>query len=255
VWSAGRERQWSGGRLPGVVVGSSRCWEVIHGGAVLVVWSTRPKRGWSGLSVAVHIERGGATVRGRRGCWGWSWKGCRGAPVWGGAQGGDSQTEGGRRRRRSVDQGAAVSVSMVRAEAEAVHEQNKRMRRESSSAGRSPYSRTRRWLRQRKRWAVNTVGGEAAAAVSWVRARRWRPLSDGVSTVRMRSAHGSDRAADRWAAAVSLLSPNYPNWFKLGNSKRMPYLGPKIPKFLMPLDGGIMNNSLNFEDIQFSIEL
>jgi hypothetical protein len=71
----------------------------------------------------------------------------------------------------------------------------------------------------------------------------------------MRSARGSDRAADGWAAAVSLLSLNYPNWFKLGNSKRMPYLGPKLLKFRMPLDGGIMNNSLNFEDIQFSIEL
>jgi hypothetical protein len=38
--------------------------EEILGGAVLGVWSTRPKRGWSGLSVVAHVERGGAAVRG-----------------------------------------------------------------------------------------------------------------------------------------------------------------------------------------------
>jgi hypothetical protein len=44
-----------------------------------------------------------------------------------------------------------------------------------------------------------TVGGEAAATVSWERAgRRW-PLSEEVSTVRTQSARGSDRAADGWA--------------------------------------------------------
>jgi hypothetical protein len=120
VWSAGGERWW--GRRPGVVVGSSRCRKVILGGAVLRVWSIRPKRGWIGLSAVVHVERGGAVVRGRRGCRGWSWKGCRGAPAWGGARGGDSRAEGGRRRRRSVDQGAAVSIGTMRGEAEAGHE-------------------------------------------------------------------------------------------------------------------------------------
>jgi hypothetical protein len=40
-------------------------------------------------SVAAGIERGGAVVRGRRGCRGRSWKGRRGAPAWGGARGGD----------------------------------------------------------------------------------------------------------------------------------------------------------------------
>jgi hypothetical protein len=50
------------------------------------------------------------------------------------------------------------------------------------------------------------VGGEAAAAVSWAQARwRW-PLSEEVGAVRMRLARGSDRAADGWAPAVSLLS-------------------------------------------------
>jgi hypothetical protein len=43
------------------------------------------------LSVAVRIERGGATVRSRRDGWGWSWKG---APARGGARGGDGLAEG-----------------------------------------------------------------------------------------------------------------------------------------------------------------
>jgi hypothetical protein len=34
--------------------------EEILSGAVLVVWSTQPKRGWSRLSVTAHVERGGA---------------------------------------------------------------------------------------------------------------------------------------------------------------------------------------------------
>jgi hypothetical protein len=38
--------------------------EEILGGVVLGVWSTRQKRGWSGLSAVVRIERGGAAVRG-----------------------------------------------------------------------------------------------------------------------------------------------------------------------------------------------
>jgi hypothetical protein len=43
---------------------------------------------------------------------------------------------------------------------------------------------------------------------------------------------------------------NYPNRFKFGNWKRMPYFAKS-----MPLDWGIMNNSLHCDDIQFSIEL
>jgi hypothetical protein len=97
------------------------------------------------------------------------------------------------------------------------YEREKMTKRGSSSAGRSPYSRTRQWLGRQKQWAVNTVGGEAAAAVSWARARRRRPLSEEVGVVRTRSARGLDRAADGWAPVVSLLSPNYPNRFKHGN--------------------------------------
>jgi hypothetical protein len=61
------------------------------------------------------------------------------------------------------------------------------------------------------------VGAELAAAVSWAWARQQPPLSEEVSTVRMRSSCGSDRAADGWAPAVSLLSPNCLNRFNLGN--------------------------------------
>jgi hypothetical protein len=35
----------------------------------------------------------------------------------------------------------------------------------------------------------------------------------------------------------------------------MPYLAPKISIFHVPLDWGIINNSLNCSEIQFSIEL
>jgi hypothetical protein len=135
-------------------------------------------------------------VRGQRGCRSWSWKGCRGAPTRGGARGGDGRAEGGRRRQRSVDRGAAVGVVPTRREVEAGREQKKRTKRGSSLVGRSPYSRTRRWLRRRKRWAANVVGGEAAAVVSWAWARGWRPLFEEVSTVRTLSARGSDRVAD-----------------------------------------------------------
>jgi hypothetical protein len=62
----------------------------------------------------------------------------------------------------------------------------------------------------------NMVGGEATAVVLWAQARRWRLWSEEVSAVLTRSARGSDQAADGWAPTVSLLSLNYPNWFKLG---------------------------------------
>jgi hypothetical protein len=84
----------------------------------------------------------------------------------------------------------------------------------SEGRGRKEEARRLWW---RKQWAANTVGGEAATTVSWVWARRQSPLSEEVGTVRMRSAHGSDRAVDGWAPTVSLLSPNYLNRFKLGN--------------------------------------
>jgi hypothetical protein len=96
--------------------------EEILGGVVLGVWSTRQKRGWSGLSAVVRIERGGAAVRGERGCRGWSWKGRRGASGRGGARGGGGRAEGGRRRWCSVDRGSAVSIGTTRGEAEAGHE-------------------------------------------------------------------------------------------------------------------------------------
>jgi hypothetical protein len=41
-----------------------------------------------------RTEWGGAVVRGRRGCQGQSWKGRRGAPTRGGAQGGAGQVDG-----------------------------------------------------------------------------------------------------------------------------------------------------------------
>jgi hypothetical protein len=74
-----------------VVVGGSRCGEVVLDGAVLQVWSNRPKRGWSRLSAVMRVEQGGAAVRDRRDCRGWSSKGCRGAPARTGARLGDGQ--------------------------------------------------------------------------------------------------------------------------------------------------------------------
>jgi hypothetical protein len=51
----------------------------------------RLERAVHGGSATADVERGGATVRGRRGCQGRSWKGHRGAPMRGGAQGGDGR--------------------------------------------------------------------------------------------------------------------------------------------------------------------
>jgi hypothetical protein len=82
VSTVGKRRRHAGVGVTGWVRAVG---EEILGGAVLGVWSIRPRRGWSELSTAVRIERGGAVVRGRRGCRGWSWKGHRGAPVQGGA--------------------------------------------------------------------------------------------------------------------------------------------------------------------------
>jgi hypothetical protein len=46
-----------------VVVGSLRFGEVILSGAVLGVWSTQPKGGWSELSAVACVEHAGAVVR------------------------------------------------------------------------------------------------------------------------------------------------------------------------------------------------
>jgi hypothetical protein len=43
VWLARGEQRW--GRRPGVVFGSSWCGEIVLGGVVLRMWSTRPKGG------------------------------------------------------------------------------------------------------------------------------------------------------------------------------------------------------------------
>jgi hypothetical protein len=50
VWSVGGERRW--GVASGVVVGSSRCGEVVLGGAMPRVWSRWSERGRSRLSMA-----------------------------------------------------------------------------------------------------------------------------------------------------------------------------------------------------------
>jgi hypothetical protein len=106
------------------------------------------------LSTTARIERGGAAVRGRRGCRGRTWKGRRGAPVQGGALGGDGQAKGGQKRWRLVDRGVVVGVATACGEAEVGREQKKRTKMGSSSAGRSPYSCTRRWPSWQKRWVA-----------------------------------------------------------------------------------------------------
>jgi hypothetical protein len=107
-----------------------------------------------------------------------------------------------------VDQGAAVGVGTVRGEVEAGREQRKRMKRGSLSAGRSPYSCTRRWLRWQKWWAAITVGGEVAAVVSWAWVRRQCLLSEEVGMVRTRLGHGSDQVANGWAPHAVPCSKN-----------------------------------------------
>jgi hypothetical protein len=177
------------------------------------------------LFVAVRIERGGATVRGRRGGRGRSWKGRRGALARGGAWGGDGRAEGGRRRRHSVERGTVIGVGMARGEAEAGRERKRRMKRESSSTG-APLIAA---------WGGGWGGGNGGQRIRW--AARFGPAGWRVGP------GGFD------------ISPNYLNRFKLGNWERMPYLPPNIPNVCMLLDLGIMNNSLNCADIQFSIEL
>jgi hypothetical protein len=100
------------------------------------------------------------------------------------------------------------------------------------------------------RWAANTVGGEVTGASKVAVAAVWR-------------GHHGPNAVGPWfwlggrqvGPGGFDIFPNYPNRFKFGNWKRMPYPAPKIPKFRMLLDWGIMNNSLNCADMQFSIEL
>jgi hypothetical protein len=109
---------------------------------------------------------------------------------------------GGQRRRRSVDKGAVVGAGTTRGEIEVGVSGRRRSKRGSSSVGRSPYSRTRRWP-----WAAEPVGGEAV--------------------VRQGSGHGPDMVGmggvifrtrrmtgGRQWFRIFL---NYPNWLKLGN--------------------------------------
>jgi hypothetical protein len=87
-----------------------------------------------------------------------------------------------------VDQGVAVGVGTARGEAEAGRERMKRTKRGSTSVGRSPYSRMRRWPRWRKWWAV-----------------RWRPrFGHGWHGWR----RGSDWPADGWAPVVLIFPQN-----------------------------------------------
>jgi hypothetical protein len=52
-----------------------------------------------------------------------------------------------------------------------------------------------------------------------------------------------------------LIFPIYSKLAQIGNQKRMPYLAPKISKFCMMLDWGIINNFLNCAHIQISIDV
>jgi hypothetical protein len=61
----------------------------------------------------------------------------------------------------------------------------------------------------------------------------------------------SDSAADRRAPHGLLFFQNFQNQFKLVNSKKMPSITPKIPKFCMRLDWSILNNFLNCVDFKF----
>jgi hypothetical protein len=158
VWSARGERWWGaasgGGGRQLAVRGGRTQWCGARG----AVKSIEERLEWAvhGGSVAVGVERGGAAVRGRRGCRARSWKGHRGAPTWGGARGGDDRagwwpeeaTLGGpgcgSRRWNSDRRKQRWGVNGRR-----------RSKRGSSSAGHSPYSRMTRWPR-----AVEPVGGK-----------------------------------------------------------------------------------------------
>jgi hypothetical protein len=79
-----------------VVVGSSRCGEVVLVGAVLGVWSNRSKRGWSRLSTAAQrIGYGGG--QSGTGAVKWWRRKKKGAPWWGAPL---IDTRGGGRWRR-----------------------------------------------------------------------------------------------------------------------------------------------------------
>jgi hypothetical protein len=69
VWTAGGERRW--GRRPGVVVGSSRCGKVVHGGEMLGVRSRWSERGriWAirgGLATVSKAVQGWSSWRRRK---------------------------------------------------------------------------------------------------------------------------------------------------------------------------------------------
>jgi hypothetical protein len=78
----------------------------------------------------------------------------------------------------------AVDIGTARGESKAGRERKKRTKRESSSVGRSPYSRTRRWLRRRKWWAARQrprcrghgQGGGGHYLKRLARSRRGRPV-------------------------------------------------------------------------------
>jgi hypothetical protein len=180
VWSVGGERRQRA--ASGVVVDSSRCGEAVLSDVVLEVWLNRSKRGWSGLSTVARLEWGGAVVRGRRGCWGWSWKGRKGTPARGGARGGDGRARWWPEEAVLGETGCSGQHQHeVRRKQRWGVSARRRSKRGSSSVGRSPYSRTRRWPR-----AVEPLGGEVVGVGKW----RW-PLFEGGWHGLAQLAHGS----------------------------------------------------------------
>jgi hypothetical protein len=61
----------------------------------------------------------------------------------------------------------------------------------------------------------------------------------------------SDSATGRWAPYGLLFFQNSQNRFKYVNSKQIPSIAPKVPKFCMTLDWSIVNNFLNCSDFKF----
>jgi hypothetical protein len=146
------------------------------------------ERAIHGASAVAGVEWGGAAVRGRRGCWGRSWKVHKGAPARGGARGGDGRAGwwpleaalggpgcGGRK-------GGAhrLGTPLIAAQGGGRGWQN--------------------W------WAVNTVGSEVMG-----RGKRRRPLSEGdrrcLNAVQTRLARGWDRETDTWGPHSFFIIP------------------------------------------------
>jgi hypothetical protein len=171
-------------------------------------------------------------------------RGRGGVPHSRGARDGGDETGGGLERaiHTEVACGGSVIVRrvVVGSGAEVVRCRGKEKGGKLHSVVHSTYSRVRRWT-PAARWRKQRVendGGQCSLAL-------------GAQSGRRRFDSGADRRAPHGLIFFQI----FQNQFNFVNSKYIPCIALKIPKFCMMLDWKIMHNFLNSYDLKFPREI